>query len=111
MAACNDQPEVSKSVYFSTNIPTGAGIAIPVADIQPEQEDVYKTVSVVNDTDQDIKVTYSTTAGYNGEFIVPKSIKGFTKSLRGTLFVSSSFMLISLGVGVAAGNVSLNFSS
>lgn len=111
MGSCNDGIDYALGVLVVGPFATAAGTAIPTITLDPEATaPPYKTVTVINDTDQDVKVTYSTDKGYNGSFVVPKSIKGFTKSIRGT-FSLSTFKVISLGVGAAAGNISINLSS
>lgn len=108
--------EKSVSVYHTTgaDIVANGGTAIPQATIDPNN-DAFKfgSLSVINDTDQDIRVDYMTEEGISGQFIVPKSIKGFTRHLvNGKSFDLSSFKLYSLNVAtLATGNISLNFGA
>lgn len=67
---------------------------------------------MINDSDQDIRVDYKTDDGVDGQFIVPKSIKGFTRHLTsGRNFDLATFKLYSLGGSNATGNVSMNFGA
>jgi hypothetical protein len=72
---------------------------------------IYKIVTVINDTDQDIKVTFVNSEGHNGAFTVPKSIKAFTKQLRVGTFQNGTIKVQSLGGADAVGNIYFNFSS
>lgn len=105
--------ERSHGVYHIANIPIGAGVQVPAASIDPDSiGNVFKVLSVINDTDQDIKVKYTTTEGSVCNFIVPKSIKGFTRALKGSYIDNNTVYLISLhSANDAVGNVSLNFGS
>ena len=110
---CNDEIiEAAHSFQFSNNILNGAGTTIPQATIDPDAlGNRFKTVSVVNDTDKDIQITYGTSKGYLGSFIVPRSIRGFTKTLRGgDMFDAATIKAISMS-GTAAGVTTFNFSS
>ena len=100
-----------KSIAFihAAGALTTTGTAITVPD--PEAVGgIYKNLTVVNDSDQDVKITYKTVAGMDGEFIVPKSIKGFTRALRSTTFALTNFKAISMGNANAVGNLTFNFS-
>lgn len=100
-----------KSIAFvhTTGALTTTGTAITVPD--PEGVGgIYKNLTVVNDSDQDVKITYKTVGGMNGEFIVPRSIKGFTRALRSTSFTITDFKAISMGNAAAVGNLTFNFS-
>jgi hypothetical protein len=100
--------ERSTAVYHTTGAATNLGTVIVVPD--PELlGNIWKSLTVVNDTDQDIKITYTTESGYAGAFIVPRSIKGFTKVLKGAYFVNTEFRAISLAVSAATGNITFNF--
>ena len=111
MSACNETiVEKSTSVYFIASVAT-TGTPLPGVDIDADLVNIYKTVSVINDKDQDIRIKYSTDNGTLGEFIVPKSIKGFTKTLKTGKFLTTGFTIWSLGGVAAAGNVSFNFST
>lgn len=110
MSSCSGSDK-SISVYWEDGAAM-AGTDITPALLEPNGEgNIWKTVSVINDTDQDIKVVYKTTEGENGEFIVPKSIRGFTRMLSRLKFTNSTFTVFSLGSADAAGNISFNFSS
>lgn len=105
--------ERSHGVLHTANIPINTGIQVPALSIDPDSlGNVYKVLSVINDTDQDIKVKYTTTEGAVCDFIVPKSIKGFTRALKGSNIDVNTVYLISLhATNDAVGNVTLNFGS
>jgi len=110
MSCCTER---SHGVYHAANIPV-AGVSVPAASIDPEAlGNIYKALSVINDTDQDIKVEYVTTEGVKSDFIVPKSIKGFTRALKGGTAISNdSVKLYSLHATTdAVGKVTLNFGT
>lgn len=106
-----DCTERSIGIYHTAGAATGNGTQIAENVIDPETKgNEFCAVSVINDTDQDIKFLYATTEGVAGEFIIPKSIKGFTRSLRGgKKFDNSTIYVKSLGGSAAAGNISINF--
>lgn len=74
---------------------------------------VYGCLTVINDSDQDIKVVFKSTIGYDGSFIVTTSIKGFTKNLKaGAKYDLSTIKVYSMdGASDAAGNIIFNFGS
>lgn len=100
--------ERSLAVYHDTGAAVlGTAITVPDAD---SLGDIWSTLTVVNDTDQDIKLTFRSSTGYNGEFIIPKSVIGFTKALKGGVkFDNSSLVVYSLAVGAASGKITFNF--
>jgi len=105
--------ERSHGVYHIADIPV-AGIQVPAASIDPETlGNIFKALSVINDTDQDIRVEYVTTEGVKSDFIVPKSIKGFTRALKGGTTISNeSVKMYSLAAATpAVGKVTLNFGT
>jgi hypothetical protein len=107
---CSSSPDQSRSFYFTSAIAV-AGTTIPVPD-PGLLGNIFSSLSVINDTDQDIKITYSTSAGFTGEFIVPKSIKGFTRTLKEANFDITTIKAWSLHASNAAvGNTSFNFQS
>lgn len=71
----------------------------------------YRELTVVNDTDQDIKITFAMNTGVQGNFIVPKSIKGFTVRLCSDHhFDLSNIKANSMSSSSeAVGNVTFNF--
>lgn len=102
-----------KSISFQTTtdivIGVGSTVVIPDPDLSGN---VYKALSVINDTDQDIKIKFSNTDGEAQEFIVPVSIKGFTRVLKKGFFDNTTFKAISMHASSAAvGTVTYNFSS
>jgi len=110
MSCCTER---SHGVLHSANIPV-LGIQVPAVSIDPEAlGNIYKALSVINDTDQDIRVEYITSEGVKSDFIVPKSIKGFTRALKGGVaIVNDSVKLYSLhATAGAVGNVTLNFGT
>lgn len=116
MGDCNCEStciERSIAIYHTTGAAIGAGTLIPQATLDPNNYgNVYSSLSVINDTDQDIKVKYMTDAGIAGEFIVPESIKGFTRNLHGVKFDLATVYVISMhGASAAAGNITLNFGA
>lgn len=99
--------ERSIAIYHTDAAIAGTAVTVPDPDLLGN---IWRTVTVVNDTDQDIKFTYSTDRGYAGEFIVPKSIKGFTKALHDATFDNSTIKVYSLnGASAAAGKITINF--
>ena len=108
MSSCTE-----KSIAFQTtaNNVIGAGTTIVIPD--PESSaNVYRALSVINDTDQDIKITFQTTEGIAQAFIVPKSIKGFTRVLKSYCFDFATFKAISMHASApAVGIVTYNFST
>lgn len=72
----------------------------------------FTEVTVVNDTDQDVKIEFALNTGAAGNFIVPKSIKGFTTrvSCAGLSFVLSSFAAKSMTASpTTTGTITFNF--
>lgn len=100
--------ERSLAVYHDAGAAV-AGTAITVPD--PDSlGNIWSTLTVINDTDQDIKIKYKSATGYNGEFIVPKVAIGFTKALKGgAKFDNSTLVAYSLAVGAASGKITFNF--
>jgi len=90
---------------------TGAAVAgTPVTVPDPDLAgDIYHVMTLINDTDQDIRVSFKTTAGHNNSFIVPKSIKGFTRALKGSTISNTSIMVYSMG-GSASGSGSITIN-
>lgn len=99
--------ERSVAVYHTDAAVAGTTVTIP----DPSSSgNIWGVVTVVNDTDQDIKVTYKTDSGYNGEFIVPKSVIGFTKALKaGAKFDNTTVKVASMAISDASGKITLNF--
>lgn len=108
----DDIIEAAHSFQFPTDVNSGSGTTIPMSLIDPDAVgNRFRTITVVNDKDKDVQITYGTTNGYQGSFIVPRSIRGFTKSLRGgDLFDAATVKAISLS-GTASGVLTFNFSS
>jgi hypothetical protein len=86
---------------------TGTPVVIPTVN---GRTNVYTHLTVVNDSDQDILVKYITVQGYAGEFYVPRSIKGFTRSVKDK-FDISSFKVESAGAASATGSIYFNFAN
>lgn len=86
---------------------TGTPVSVPTVN---GRTNVYIQLTVVNDSDQDIKVTYTTVQGYSGEFYVPRSIKGFSTTVKDK-FDISTFKVVSAGAGDASGNIFFNLAS
>lgn len=102
----------SLSVYSIAGAPNAVSTPLNLGITDPDLRSGYTEVTAVNDTDQDIIVRYSLSNGVAGSFIVPKSIKGFTRRVNCSdlVFVLSSFTVNSLNAGSAAvGNITLNF--
>ena len=104
---CINCNEVSETFFVSD--PTLVGINVVVPDPN-SVKDAYRLVTVINDTDQDIIVSFENTEGNVGAFTVTKSIKGFTKGLKAGTFKNNSFKVKSL-VANATGKVTFNLSS
>ena len=101
---CN---EISET--YRVNNPTLSGISATIPDIY-EAGDKYRIVTVINDSDQDIIVSFENTEGNAGAFTVPKSIKAFTKALKAGTFKNNSVKVKSVTAN-AIGFVTFNFSS
>lgn len=102
----------SKSVYHQDGADTiGNGGTVVVIPDPSDEGNIYNTLTVVNDSDQDIKVAYKTHNGYDGEFIVPVSIKGFTRVLKSSKFDNLNFKVFSMANSAAVGNITFNLSN
>lgn len=102
----------SLSVYRTTGAPNAASGGENMAIVDPNLRSGYNEMTIVNDTDQDIKIKYSLSNGVSQEIIVPKSIRGLTRRVAcGDLtFVLQSFLVHSMHVATAAiGNITINF--
>ena len=101
--------EKSIAIYHTTGAAI-AGTPVPVPD--PDgMGNVWKTMTVINDTDQDVKVAFKSTMGYDFAFIVPKSIKGYTKTIK-TILDNTSLVVSSMsGTSAAAGNITFNLGN
>jgi len=101
--------ERSTAIYHTT----GAAI-LGTAVVVPDPlvlGNIWKNITVVNDSDQDIKVDYKTIVGYDGTFIVPKSIKGFTRALKEAIDNTTVRVTSMNAVSAAAGNITFNLGS
>ena len=102
----------SLSTYHTAGAPNAVTTPLNLGILDAVRGDVYNEVTIVNDTDQDVKIKYSLSNGVQNEIIVPKSIKGLTRRIAcGDLaFILASFTVNSLSAGSAAvGNITLNF--
>lgn len=70
----------------------------------------FNIVTVINDTDIDVKVSFTNTDGDAGEFIVPKSIRCFTKALKVGKFQPTLFKVAGVGAN-AVGIITFNFAT
>lgn len=68
--------ESSKS--YRVNGAASTGVAVLGVD-EPTN---FRIVTVINDTDIDVRITFSNSDGDSGQFDVPKSIRTFTKALK-----------------------------
>ena len=73
--------------------------------------DEYRIVTVINDTDQDIEVKFSNSDGDAGVFVVPKSIRAYTKALKTGRFIGNTIRVRSLVAVATIGKVHFNFAS
>lgn len=96
--------EFSKSIRITNAASTGVSV---ITDTELKD---FSIVTVINDTDIDIKVTFSNTDGDSGEFIVPKSIRCFTKALKTGKFTPVSVKVLGIGAD-AVGNITFNFAT
>lgn len=102
---------IEKSVAYQASNPTTAGITANIPEpSEVTVKTIYKIMTVINDTDQDIKVTYKTVAGIDGEIIIPKVIRAFTKVLRDSTFDNATIKVLAI-TSNATGKVTFNFSS
>jgi hypothetical protein len=102
----------SLSVYRTTGAPNAASGGVNMGIVDSELRSGYNEMTIVNDTDQDIKIKYSLSNGASQEIIVPKSIRGLTRRIScGDLtFVLQSFLVHSMHASTAAvGNITINF--
>lgn len=112
MSNCAAGQDKSRAFFIDSDVATNAGTAIPSNTIDPDGLGaVFNTLSVINDKDQDVKITFSDDKGNTGEFIVPVSIRGFTKNLKYGKFIPSSFVVISIGPSAAEGRLTFNFGN
>jgi len=89
--------------------PTGTPVAVPTDN--GTIGDVYDMVTVINDTDRDVKVKYSTVKGILVEFVVPKSIRAYTKRTVAPIVNSTVMVMSTSDITLATGNVIFNFSN
>jgi hypothetical protein len=91
----------------------GAAIAGTVVSI-PDPSlagNIFRNITVVNDTDQDIKVQYKNISGEDQAFIVPKSIKGFSKIAKVNFDILSFVVKSMHAASNAIGNITFNLSN
>lgn len=94
--------EVSKG-YVVTN---------PGTTIQSVTIDATKSFSVItvfNEADQNVKITYKNTNGEIADFIVPKSGRSFTRVINGGL-LNNSLQINALNIA-ATGSVIINLGN
>lgn len=73
--------EISKG-YTVTN-PGTVPATVTIGDF------VFKNITVFNEADQNVKVSYKDTNGNAADFIVPKNGRAFTRSINGELLITS----------------------
>lgn len=98
--------QLSKSYQVtSPNSTTGL---VGLAEGQPSD---FSVVSVINDTDIDVIVEYTSSDGNACDFIVPKSIRCFTQALKsGVVFTPGLVKVKGIGAN-AVGKVTFNFAT
>lgn len=108
--SCNQCTCKAKGIYFQSGAAI-AGTSIPQSTIDPDGDDLqFKNVSVINDTDQDIKFEFMDSEGNQNDFIVPVSIKGFTHNVKCGYIDLTTVKVYSLHASSpAVGNISCNF--
>lgn len=98
-------------IYFRAatfGLPTSPS-AIEITDPSTGRE--YTELTTINDTDQDVKISFAWDNGVAASFIVNKSIRGFTiRTCPGRHFNLATFKVNSMNPdSQAAGNLTLNF--
>lgn len=91
--------EVSKG-YIMSN----PGTVLTIVPIDTQKE--FSVVTVFNEADQNIKVSYKNKNGEAADFIIPKNGRSFTRVINGGL-LNNSLQLQSIGAA-ATGNVIFN---
>jgi hypothetical protein len=98
--------QLSKS-YQVTNPSSATGL-VGLAANEPGD---FSIVSVINDTDIDVKVEYKSSDGNDCNFIVPKSIRCFTQALKSGVYFTPDLVIVK-GIGAnAVGKVTFNFAT
>jgi hypothetical protein len=110
MCNCNNECSNRSIAYKHTGgaaTVTGTPVEVPMDN---GLGNIYTQLTVLNETDQDLKVTYRTVQGYAGEFYVSRSIRGFTRTVTDK-FDLTQIKVESAGESDAAGIVYFNFAS
>ena len=93
---------------------SGAAINAGTAVIIPDSlglGNIWKLITVINDTDQDIKVSFTNTNGSAHAFIVTQSIKGFSKSFKIPIDNATIKVNSTSAVAAAVGKITFNLGS
>ena len=102
---CDQNCREASLSYRITN-PILAGVRVLDNAANPS----FRIVTVFNDTDVDIRVTYVNSEGDSGQFDVPKSIRTFTKALKVGTFTVATVKVAGITAD-AVGIVTFNFAT
>jgi|SRR6186997_2687697 hypothetical protein len=103
--------DIARAIAVINAAVSPTGTPVPVPTDNATIGDVYDMVTVINDTDRDVQVEYKTTKGILVQFIVPKSIRAYTKRTVAPIVNSTVKVMSTSNVTLATGNIIFNFSN